>query len=1668
MRQCSIAKRILSVLLACLLLSGAVITPLAAAPQERGQDTPERVQTSSEDTTQTQTEPEDAAEAEEPYDPEPEPQADELESVQPQAATISDDDLFFKHPRYLDNDYIDEGYGKAEAACFAVLNSYSGSDEVIAACMQILKDGIISTAIMQGSNRIGITQSRYESCLDAATRSFLKQYLPSSIKDDLADIVSDVESKYKVVKDLYSFNTAVTKAKLVQDLTTKADLNGIHLSRAGVEKVADKIYGSKMISDLLDAAGYATHFAQIAVTMMELYSIEVEYLDFLLNELSAAGMENLDLYTGISTIRAAASDASTYIFDRYIYKDLVKLVIKSAKKLFNTMSSLVGLTETIASMLAKYVYEGATADDLITCYQHMGFCAALDTCITKYRTKFRNGKGTQDDKERYLALFTARNAAYVAALQQCSTASRIMDRFRLGGDCLVWASNLQSSYTVDNYLSWCKSAIQNDISNGTINSSGETIITDALNEQTIKERLEKLASLPAYKPNVGKQWSGKFDGVGRSLGFAAMVFNTVFDKIMSPRVDSRYQYKLTNEANVRKLGQLEEGSVTAEALKTLFADARIGDVVISSGKDDNCHAMILLSVNESGLTVYDCNSLFHGTYDTANIIQQYEFSYDAMAKSFNSHGSYSDMAGIAVYRAIRKISPKNSGSNIYYEEFDDSVNYVVEDGVLTAYNGACSKIEIPDGVTEIAAECFKNKTFIKYVYMPDTVTTIGSTCFFGCTSLQYVKFSNTLQSINSSAFYNCKLMGSVVLPDSVTYLDSHAFAYCSSLSRLVLSKSLEEMSYGCFQSCTKLTAVEIPASLNKSAGSDCYNAKGGPFTDCSGLKDVTFEEGCTEIVGYLFDHCTGLEEITIPETVTEIGSRSFMKCTALRGVIFNENLTRIEDSAFNGCSSLEEVTLPDSVAYLGSYAFVYCSSLSRLVLSKSLEEMSYGCFQSCTKLTAVEIPASLNKSAGSNCSSVRGGPFTDCSGLKSVTFEDGCTEIAEYLFDYCTGLEEITIPETVTKIGSGSFKKCTALRTVVFSENLTRIEDSAFNGCISLEEVTLPDSVTYLGSYAFVYCSSLSRLVLSKSLEEMSYGCFQSCTKLTAVEIPASLNKSAGSNCSSVRGGPFTDCSGLKSVTFEDGCTEIAEYLFDYCTGLEEITIPETVTKIGSGSFKNCTALRTVVFSENLTRIENSAFNGCSSLTEAALPDNITYFGTIIFANCSSLTTIVFPNGIQTIPDSTLYGCTALESVVLPDNVTKIGANAFRGCSALSSFEAGFELDSIGKNAFYECKNLTDVKLNQNLTSIGEYAFYGCAALKTIVIPDRVNTIGSHAFQKCAALTDVTLPHDLITLTEYIFANCTSLAAIVLPEGVASIQSYAFYQDTKFTAITIPASVTSISTTNVISYPTKTTITGYAGSAAESYAATKKAKFVALETPTAPLTLADGSTTLTIGRGVTMRPAFNRDDIVSLSSDNYKVQVKNGMWLYGRSTGSAVITAKTASGESFTFTAYSKPVASVSVTPAQISSSLGEDLNTSSLCVTAAFSDGTSCPVTYYTLSGYSSRTEGERSVTVRYGDKSCTLTVNVSQAPASGTLGDTLRWRFDPLQNTLTFSGALPQNAQILVASYESTGKLLETQLIQNENAAVSLRPGAAKIKCFLVNDAFIPLCRAANIQEL
>ena len=85
--------------------------------------------------------------------------------------------------------------------------------------------------------------------------------------------------------------------------------------------------------------------------------------------------------------------------------------------------------------------------------------------------------------------------------------------------------------------------------------------------------------------------------------------------------------------------------------------------------------------------------------------------------------------------------------------------------------------------------------------------------------------------------------------------------------------------------------------------------------------------------------------------------------------------------------------------------------------------MGWGAFGDCIKVTKIEIPKSLEQCGGSNY----GGPFAECSGLKTVIFENGTTKIASNLFENCIGLEEINIPDTVTVIGDSAFSECVNL-----------------------------------------------------------------------------------------------------------------------------------------------------------------------------------------------------------------------------------------------------------------------------------------------------------------------------------------------------------------------------------------------------------------------------------------------------------------------------------------------------------------------------------------------------------------------------------------------------------------------------------------------------------------
>jgi len=231
--------------------------------------------------------------------------------------------------------------------------------------------------------------------------------------------------------------------------------------------------------------------------------------------------------------------------------------------------------------------------------------------------------------------------------------------------------------------------------------------------------------------------------------------------------------------------------------------------------------------------------------------------------------------------------------------------------------------------------------------------------------------------------------------------------------------------------------------------------------------------------------------------------------------------------------------------------------------------------------------------------------------------------------------------------------------------------------------------------------------------------------------VPISLKSVTITGDTSIGGGAFYNCSGLESITIPNSVTSIGEDAFRGCSGLTSITIPNSVTSIGNWAFHNCSGLESITIPNSVTSIGNYAFRGCSGLVEMTIPfvgaakgaTENTHFGYIFGASSYSYNSLYVPislksvtiTGGTSISSYAFYGCEGLTSITIPDNVT-----------------------SIGDYAFYNCRGLTSITIPRGVTSIGEDAFRKCIGLTSITIPNSVTSIGNWAFEDCSGLTRIT------------------------------------------------------------------------------------------------------------------------------------------------------------------------------------------------------------------------------------------------------------------------------------------------------------------------------------------
>lgn len=265
--------------------------------------------------------------------------------------------------------------------------------------------------------------------------------------------------------------------------------------------------------------------------------------------------------------------------------------------------------------------------------------------------------------------------------------------------------------------------------------------------------------------------------------------------------------------------------------------------------------------------------------------------------------------------------------------------------------------------------------------------------------------------------------------------------------------------------------------------------------------------------------------------------------------------------------------------------------------------------------------------------------------MKRVVVGNGITSIGNNAFYEYETVEQIVLPEGLTRIGEHAFAFA-GITSVDLPESLKRIEDNAFMYCDDLVDMELPEGIEYLGRQAFGGCKNWENGDIPSGVKEFGAAVFQSCAKLESVIIPEGIT--------SVPSNMFFGCQELRNVQIPNSVTLIEEMAFQGCYSLQNLVIPNSVTEIERAAFGECKRLVEVTIPNGVTNLPSRVLSGCSALKKVNLPETITYIGLNAFDGCKALTNIILPKGLKEMPAGTFRGCSRLTNILLPETLEVI------------------------------------------------------------------------------------------------------------------------------------------------------------------------------------------------------------------------------------------------------------------------------------------------------------------------------------------------------------------------------------------------------------------------------
>ncbi len=350
------------------------------------------------------------------------------------------------------------------------------------------------------------------------------------------------------------------------------------------------------------------------------------------------------------------------------------------------------------------------------------------------------------------------------------------------------------------------------------------------------------------------------------------------------------------------------------------------------------------------------------------------------------------------------------------------------------------------------------------------------------------KAANITANPGSCVFYDNESLISITLPEGVTAVSTEMFANCTSLKEVTLPSTVTTVAAKSFSNCAVLEKVTF------TDGNGVTIAADSTATAATGKPGAT-----ADLSTNAFRNCTALHTIMAPygsdawEFAYEHGfSSEHMYVSAVNhfGRYIIDPTTHhfsITDTGYSPSTTWRQYDEDEAalLAFLEPYrAEVLTASVAKF--GKVVTQAgAKSIFEDMVNLTEVQFAANQRfASAGSldNKEENQHGLFKGCSSLKTVWLgdislkkenvidlskiniaspdQDNCANLLYYMFNGCSSIEEVILPELTSYYKSETLRK-------------PRIWASTFVGCSLLEKLNIPEGMAIIDNGAFKDCTAL-------------------------------------------------------------------------------------------------------------------------------------------------------------------------------------------------------------------------------------------------------------------------------------------------------------------------------------------------------------------------------------------------------------------------------------------------------------------------------------------------------------------------------------------------------------------------------------------------------------------